>query len=405
MAGRSSIQTGFSADGGFRWTLAIPAALIILALLAAVDYLVFISPAMLNADYTERDYMTLWAGGRAVIEGLDPHDEAVWLPLRERYGAEWKTSLVAPHPLWTYVLLAPLAVLDIQASTALWLAISQMVWFGSLYLLIVVYGKFRPGPIDFGLILLGGLLTRWMVLLLFNGQLSAPLLLAVTLFAVLMAQEKDFWAGFALAFVALKPTPFVIFVPLVGVWLIMNRRWRAVAGGLAAVGGLAAISLAVRPGWWRGWLGIRWLTVATVKTPTVWGIATDIWGDYGLLAGLILAAGVALALGIWFAQRRPGPADASAVALCASLAVTPYIWPYDHLLLMFPLAVVYTRLRRASGWAANLTWLGGCLVVPWFLYWVATRRGIDTLSVLVPVAVGALYVATMGRGTEKSVTD
>jgi hypothetical protein len=387
---------GADRRGGFPRALIPLAALIALALLTVGNYVYFSSGMVRGDDYTERDYMNLWAGGRAVLEGLDPHDEAVWIPLRKSYGAQWEANLVAPHPLWTYILVAPLATITVPISVALWLTFSEMALLGSLYLLFVVYGKFKPGLIDFALILLGALLTRWMMLVFHNGQMSPLLLLIVTLFVILMTRGKPFWAGFALAFVALKPSPFLLFVPLIGVWLIANRRWQTITGGLGAFTALAGIALAVRPNWFGEWLAIRRVTAVTIRTPTVWGIVTDIWPDYGLLIGLILVAVMMVGLEIWFAQRRLGAADATAVALCASLAVTPYIWPYDHLLLIFPLAVVYTRLRRVSGWAANLTWLAACLALPWSLYWVATRRRVDTLSVLVPVAVGILYVATMG---------
>jgi hypothetical protein len=396
---------GIDRRGGFPRALILLAALIALALLTVGNYVYFSSGMVRNDDYTERDYMNLWAGGRAVLDGADPHDEAVWIPLRKSYGAEWEANLVAPHPLWTYILVAPLATITVPVSVALWLTFSEIALLGSLYLLFVVYGKFKPGLIDFALILLGALLTRWMMLVFHNGQMSPLLLLIVTLFVVLMTQGKPFWAGFALAFVALKPSPFLLFVPLIGVWLIVNRRWRAIMGGLAAFGALASSALVVRPDWYTEWLAIRRVTAVTIRTPTVWGIVTDIWPDYGLLIGLILVVVMMTGLGIWFAQRRLGAADATAVALCASLAVTPYIWPYDHLLLLLPLAVIYLRFHRSSGWAANLAWLGACLVLPWFLFWLAYQRGVDTMTVLVPVAVGILYIATMGRRAEQPAAE
>ncbi|MFW6068748.1 MAG: hypothetical protein ACOC9E_04110, partial [Chloroflexota bacterium] len=49
-------------------------------------------------DYANKDFMSLWSGATAVLQGLNPYDEAVWTPLRAAYGSSWMPDPRAPFP-------------------------------------------------------------------------------------------------------------------------------------------------------------------------------------------------------------------------------------------------------------------------------------------------------------------
>jgi hypothetical protein len=52
--------------------------------------------------YERRDFMSLWSGGRAIWEGVNPYDPESWVSLRVKYGSDWIPDDRAPFPMWTY---------------------------------------------------------------------------------------------------------------------------------------------------------------------------------------------------------------------------------------------------------------------------------------------------------------
>ncbi|MCP4423232.1 MAG: hypothetical protein GY803_01940, partial [Chloroflexi bacterium] len=124
-----------------------------------------------TGQYASHDYMSLWAGGRAVIEGLNPYDPAVWGPLRERYGSEWIPDAQAPFPLWTLILHVPFSLLDVGWGAAVWLTFSFGLLVASLFLLVSLFGR-GPLPLgEFALLVLGAFTFRGTLISLRGGQI------------------------------------------------------------------------------------------------------------------------------------------------------------------------------------------------------------------------------------------
>jgi hypothetical protein len=83
------------------------------------------------------------------------------------------------------------------------------------------------------------------------------------------------------------------------------------------------------------------------------------------------------------------------LALGVSLAITPYVWAYEHALLLIPLVLLFVWIRERR-WAW-LVWGSGSVVLPWTLYWLATQRGRDSMSWLVPALVSAAFGLVVTR--------
>ncbi|MCP4421282.1 MAG: DUF2029 domain-containing protein [Chloroflexi bacterium] len=150
---------------------------------------------------------------------------------------------------------------------------------------------------EFALLVLGAFTFRGTLISLRGGQITFVLLFILVLFLTLMRNGRPFWAGFALAFVILKPNPFVLLLPLVGLWFFQRRQWRAIVG-VAVAGAILFIgSWALLPGWLPGWLDVRGKTIITFMMPTVWGIAYDLSGEWWAAVGLLLAAAVTAVIG------------------------------------------------------------------------------------------------------------
>jgi hypothetical protein len=374
-----------ASNARMRWALV--AALILAAVLLVWAHHRFLTSA---GRYADRDFMALWCGGRALLEGLDPYDTAVWIPLRQRYGSTWMPAPQMPLPLWTCVLLVPFALLSLDWAAAAWLVFSELLFGLCIFLLLAHWGARSPSIREFGLVTLSAFASRWVLTVLNNGQLTAVLLAVLVLSLLLIRRGKPFAAGLVLALLALKPSPFFLFVPCLGLWLLYRAKWRIVAGEAAGLALLLAGGWLLQPGWLLEWLQIRSQTQTVFKTPTVWGIAYQLSPLWWPAIGLLLAVGLTFVFGwVVFTNRRLEEMHVVSLALSGSLLITPYVWAYDHALLLVPLLLLAAS-RHPHRW-----WLGALLIwgVPWLAYGIAAQIDLDAVSAVVPAAAGvAFYV-------------
>jgi hypothetical protein len=342
--------------------------------------------ASLMGNMADRDFMSLWVGGKAVLLGLDPYDPQVWPDLRTRYGSNWIPDLSCPFPLWTVAFCVPLSLLPFRTAVALFMTLGEMGIILAILVLTGTVGCLRRSLTIFSL-LLGALLFRPFISALTSGQITPFLLLLVAGGVALYAQGRSLLAALLFAFVVLKPNLFVLFLPALGLLLLARRDWRGLLGLGLGGAGLFAFSWILQPGWLLHWLSVGGKTSVTFGTPTLWGLAYDLvgpvhWKLAGTLA-VILVSGATLYLVV----RRQGDwLFGMGLAMCGSLLVAPYLWNYDQLLLLFPAVVAFCRgkafhLRRAMVWFAVV------FVIPWALFCVANLRRFDSLSGLVPLVV------------------
>lgn len=336
-----------------------------------------------------RDFMSLYAGGTAVLEGLNPYDVDVWHPLRARLGSSWMPDPRAPFPMWTIMFFAPLALLNLPLAGAIWITLSLCFLAISVFLLSSI-AKTPFSPAHFALIMLSGLLYFNSIQALAQGQFTHLLLLILVLVVYFMRQKRPFLAGCALAFIILKPNPFILFAPAIGLWLLWRKEWRMLAGAAFAFLVLLAISWAILPGWIMEWANVRQKTEVTQYTATLWGLAYELSPEWWLLVGMGLCVALTAVFG-WLVFIHPHLHDTEVVlfALIVSLLTTPYTWEYELLLLFIPLVFIYSAINthrlHTLGWV--LFTIGGT----WFMYWVSTQRAYPTYSVIIPFAVGGWF--------------
>lgn len=348
------------------------------------------------ARYANRDFMSLWAGGRALLEGLNPYEPDIWNPLRARLGSTWMPDDRAPFPLWTLMLYLPFSLLDMGWAAAAWLALSLFLLGFCLFLLMSHFSPEQLPVTSFVLLALGAFTFRGGLVTLNNGQISFVLLFVLILFIALSKRNNSFLAGFVLAFVALKPNPFILFVPLLGLWLIQHRRWRIVSGALAGGLTLLASSWLLRPGWLIEWLDVRGKTEVASITPTLWGLAYELSAEWWAAIGVALVVATTAVLGcLVFTDRTLAEAEVVSMAIAGSLLVTPYAWDYEHLLLLVPIILIF--LRTEDRRLATLLWILLAFVVPWGMFWIATSRNISTLSFVVPLSTIVVFWLLLHR--------
>lgn len=346
------------------------------------------------ARYNNRDFMSLFAGGKAVLRDLDPYDPAVWNPLRAELGSTWMPDERVPFPLWTLLLVLPFAALDLGWAAAAWLAFSLCVLGIGMFFLINTYYHKRLPVWEFGLVTLLIFTYRAVLVSMNNGQITFVLFFILALFLLFVERKRPFLAGVVLAFIIIKPNPFILFVPAFGLWLLWQRRWHILAGAATGGLGMLLVSWLVQPGWLFEWLNVRGKTEATAITPTLWGLAYEIAPEWWAVLGLGFVVGVTAVLGlIIFRNPKLSEKEVLPLVLIVSLLTTPYAWVYEHLLLLIPSLLIFLAVKQ-RGLAATI-WLLLVFVLPWGTFWLAENRSSDTLTGLVPLLIGIVFYIFM----------
>ncbi len=172
---------------------------------------------------------------------------------------------------------------------------------------------------------------------------------------MLLAGRRPFLSGLCLGVMVIKPH-LALGVP---VMLAAARRWTVLAGAATAALALCALSwLALGDDAWRGFFAASPLARATMeqglvdpgKMQSVFA-AIRLWrGGIGFAyAAQIPVALAACAILAAIAARRPGAHAEWALAIAASLLCTPFLLPYDLVLLALPIAWV-TAEAQCTGW-------------------------------------------------------
>ncbi|MBN2472336.1 MAG: DUF2029 domain-containing protein [Anaerolineae bacterium] len=221
------------------------------------------------------DFYSRWSGVRSFwLDGLDPYGDAASLAIQEgiygRAAREDEDPGYYAYPMYTTLLLAPLAPLPYAWAEAIWLTLLVALQVGALALLFDVFG-WTPGPPLLGLSLL------WAVffypasrgILLGQPGLLVYFLEVLALWA--LVKGRDGLAGAALAISTIKPQMGFLFVPFLLLWGLRERRWRLVGGFAGVWLGLMAWSFVVLPGWFGAWLE------QLARYPSYTAIGSPLW--------------------------------------------------------------------------------------------------------------------------------
>jgi hypothetical protein len=292
------------------------------------------------------DFRTFWESGRAVMHGLTPYPSA--LPTVAH--ANSFRPFVYPAP--AAFAMVPFAVLPIGVAETLWVVASVAAVVGTLWLLGVrdwrCYGIVFVWP------------SIWSALV--NG--SATLILAFACAALWRSRSRPYIAG---ALVALLIVFKLYLWPLM-VWLLATRRVRASIVAFAATAGATL-------GCWAmiGFEGLREYPRLLSHLTSL--VAGESYSPYALLRSLGLASGdtqlavlflVAplIAAVVVSSHLARGDATAFVLAIGASLALTPIVWPHYWALLLVVVALAASELDAVwllplAGWVVSTAWSGG----------------------------------------------
>jgi hypothetical protein len=344
------------------------------------------------------DFTAFWIAGDLTLIGQDPYSESDWIPVYSRFeslGLADNQTFLYPKPI--LLLFLPFGALPLKTAAIIWLILTQVAVLAAVLLLADLWPLEKPARY-LTPFLIGVFLFRPYLLTLNLGQLDGFLLLVLVGVLHLWRGERWLASGILCSLLALKPSLGFPILALIGLWFLSQKIWRFVVG--LAVGGTSLLVL----GWLFDphWVG-RFLEIGAGKVSATFGYHPTMWGLAGFLCGhqqncALISGGVVFALFLgmllWFGWRysdRITNFEALALAIALALWLTPYLWAYDHLLLIIPLAAAVgslVRKNRPYAIAASLPVL--LAVISIFFLNIAVKLDNDAWSALVPLI--ALFI-------------
>jgi hypothetical protein len=311
---------------------------------AALAVVVFALSGWPASRYLHGDYIQYWLASRALIEGWDPYDPAVWRAMHERVvGSDF---FIVPgagfsYPLTTAVAALPFAVVGVAQSAPLWFVAQIGSAIAGLVTLQRRIARRWTGR-QLALLLGLGALIQPVFLLAGDGNIARflPGILAFGL--ALLVSGSALAGGAVLGLLVLKPQLFIVLAPAVLLFVAPSSRLRLAGGAVATAATLLLISLVLRPGWIQAWVA------QSIHVQGLYGQA-NLWGYLGGWAAWVVAAGSVVALVAWWWVRRPPFLTATAAALALSLYLAPYAGDYDRAVLLVCLAAYLAAIESLPG--------------------------------------------------------
>src|SRR5215218_1296507 len=315
------------------------------------------------------DFWAYWNAANSVAAGQSPYE---WL-VENQPGPEAFTSVYVYPPLLA-VLLAPLTqVLDYSTVRWAWLIFSVLCLVLGAALVWRTSGLRLRDRNPLILVSCLALLpsATWALVL---GQLSPQLLLVIAGISAALGARQPAMAGTFLAFGAyLKSFPV-----LLGGYLLLRRQWRgclaAITAGLLLVT-LSLLALGWEPHWTylttvvpaqRLWFGLpsevsitgfftRLLVESPFDDPFTTPVVVAEAAAQVAIAFSAVALLVASSYAIWRARSdREGEAAAYALAVVATMLVSPISGAYNLVIALLPLAVAAAHVQAA--WPRHQWW-------------------------------------------------
>jgi hypothetical protein len=323
-----------------------------------IGYYVFYSARFLGSNLQGPDFFHFYAAAHQLLGagGASMYDFAVQYRYQSQVTAMWPGSFVLlpyVHPPYYTPLLLAVAWLPYREAYLAWGGLNLVLLGISLYFLIGRSLSLRGRAALLAILLSAAFLPVYVVVL--QGQSDAFMLLALTGAYLAWARGRRGWAGILCGLALIKPQ-MILLVPVL---FLARRSWR----GLAGVGGVGAVLalvsvLSAGPGGVRAYLEVvfSWVLGRTpgppITTQTVYSLRglLEVMPGGHLPAIMVLAVLLSL-VGLSLSWRPDVPRLDMALAIAASVVLSPYQNLHDLSLLLIPgLAVADLAL------AGNLRW-------------------------------------------------
>jgi hypothetical protein len=299
--------------------------------------------SLITPGAQKHDFLNLYTGASLALDGkfASMHDVDVQLQREREFVPSTDALVPFVRPSFYALLLAPLALIPFAKAFWVWIAVQSALLIGCW---AWGFRQFGPNALVFAAFSLPGPLG------IASGQ-DCVILLALFIIAYeLKDRGKAGWSGAALALMLIK-FHLVLLWPVA---LLVQRRWKMLAGFCAVAAAEAGLSLAL-----GGIEGAR-TYVALLRNKSLdhlspskelmicfQGLTENLGIESPAVTGTIIAAILLLFV---FAVYQAPLWKMFAVTAVASLLVAPHVYGYDATLLLLPflLTIFYSQLAGAK---------------------------------------------------------
>ena len=321
-----------------------------------------------NKSVARRDFISYWAAGRQLVNGLNPYDiDAVQDLERGTGGEDNQPLLVMRNPPIAFFLILPLGMMSPKTGLILWLFLLLSSFSLSIFLIWSLNG--RPG----NLLHLTAYAFAPAIACLMAGQVGILLLLGIVLF-LYFHQSRPYIAGASLLLCAVKPHLFLPFAVVLLLWEVSRRSYRIVVGFSAALLGSCTLALYLDPHAWSQYSQMMHAGGALNERVPVLSVAFRFLANRNSVWLQFLPEAIACVWAIWYFSshhKHWNWMNHGLLVLLVAAMCTPFGWFTDESML---LPAVLTGLYRAAENRRSLIPLG-------------VIAGIALAEVLVPVQI------------------
>lgn len=309
------------------------------------------------------DFIEYWAAARLALNGQNPYDPNLLLPLQQAGGRDTDEAIMMWNPPWSFAVVLPLGLFPAREAQLLWLLVNLAAIGFCGDRLWSMFGGNRE--------------NRWIgwtaaiaflptLFALQSGQIGPLLLLGAVLFLECERRGWPLLAGASTLLLAVKPhLAYLVWVAIL-MDAVIRREVRVVIGGAAAGVAAVLIAMAFDPA-----ILSQYADAMANRPPSQWvspTLGTLLRMAFGVtlfkLQFVPMIAGLA-----WFAWHWKRNAatwnwtEQLPLLLLVSFVTSPYgAWPFDMVLLL-PAVVKLIGLRRPAILAALVAINLACLAM------------------------------------------
>jgi hypothetical protein len=317
------------------------------------------------------DFLRYWAATYLFVKGQNAYDSQALRSLEveaspdvigERIEAGDDSEAWAPP--WTLALLSPLGLIPFDIAVIIWVFFNTTLTGLSAWMTWEMLGRNQDEK-GFTLLLAA---TYWFsstILLVQIGQISSLLLIGIVLFIYLMNREQDAWAGAVLILLTVKPQITILVLMIIGLWALVHRRWKVIAGFLVSASASLAVTFLISPNWIADYLGIFSKIPATTHSNSTVGSLVE------MLTGIswFRYIGILLLPSAFYFYRKIetwGWITTINLSLLLFLPFTLYGYSYDHVVFLLAIAEIIAWQRQKT-LPAKRNWVNWGLLAVYLL--------------------------------------
>ena len=344
------------------------------------------------------DAFFFWYAGHVVVTDRSPYDPNAW-GAAGRFGgvaanvvSMCSPTVYEPTCLWKYppttaFLFAPFALLDVRSGLS---ALAMFMFVATAASVVAASQWMRArSPLTLAVFLCACVVSHPFVFEVHATHFEGLGVIGIVMVAIGLATRRTAPIVLGAALLSLKPNLYAGLAVVVLAVLVARREWRTVAWTVGVIGAANLLALLLYPEA-IGALLAGAGPISTVGWATTWAFASGILPApiLGIVVVYAVAA-AAFALAVRFApaERRDDVLVAGGAAV--GLALSPYVHPYDLLVLIpaFAIALVLSERVGQPGRGILLVAIAGALAAG---TWLAVAG-----SDLVPALPGAMAVVAL----------